>query len=108
MTKLYLKIQKTSGKTVTDKGGGQTVTLFRKKKDSQAIEFHNDSDEKLSVVFDPVGVVEDADGNKIPNIDVTARDKQEVFVTGASAGQYVKYTAKIGNSNAEDPIIILD
>jgi len=89
--------------------GNQTRTQIGKPKGPETIVFHNDSSAELQVDFVPTNVIQDDSGAVKAGITVPAGSKQSVsFVPNAQMGTTVKYTAKIGTTLAEDPIIILD
>jgi hypothetical protein len=99
MANLELYVDVASGKTFTKIG----------KKPTDKIVFHNDSDtDSLVVNFSPTNVVKNKHGSAfISSITVPAGGEETVRFE-ASLETEVKYTAQIGSTTAEDPIIIID
>lgn len=85
-----------------------TRTKIGKKKGSDKVVFHNQSNSVLQIDFDPTNVVKDKNGNSfLASITVPAHGEESVRFDDA-VGTAVKYTATIGSSTPEDPIIIID
>jgi len=99
MANLKLYVAVANGKTLTKIG----------KKSADKIVFHNKSStDSLVVTFNPTNVVKDKHGNSsISSITVLAGGKETVTFE-STLGSSVKYTARIGTTTAEDPIIIID
>lgn len=72
------------------------------------IVFCNDSSSRLRVDFVPEDLVKDKHGKTISFIDVPGNRNASVFVSGADEGKEIKYTARIGSTESEDPIIIIE
>lgn len=86
-----------------------TRTCIGKKKGVSKIVFHNDSNDVLTIAFDPGNVIRNSKGKLTGKISVLAKDNAAVnFDAGAAKGTEVKYTATIGRAAPEDPIIIID
>ena len=99
MANLELYIAVASGKTLTKIG----------KKSTDKIVFHNESStDSLVVTFSPTNVVKNKHGSSsISSITVPAGGEETVRFE-STLGNSVKYTAQIGTTTAEDPIIIID
>lgn len=86
----------------------QTRTKIGKKKGSDKVVFHNQSNSILQIDFVPTNVVKDKNGHSfIAGITVPANGEESVRFDDA-VGTTVKYTATVGTSDPEDPIIIID
>lgn len=103
MAKLDLHILKRNDKT---------FTKFDKNRDNDKIVFHNlDTTDQLVVTIESQPGLGDAlcKGNQ-PVVDpfvVAAAGKETFKLCSAYTGDSFKYTAQIGTSTAEDPIIII-
>lgn len=102
MAKLDLHILKRNDKT---------FTKFDKNRDNDKIVFHNlDTTDQLVVTIESQPGLGDAlcKGTQPVNSFVVAAGSKEPFkLCSAYTGDSFKYTAQIGTSTAEDPIIII-
>ncbi|MGQ0835775.1 MAG: hypothetical protein ACT4O5_12815 [Gammaproteobacteria bacterium] len=88
---------------------GKTHTTFGKKKDAHKVSFHNDdqNDTLTVTVSDPNALCDG--GQPAPQPIVVAPLGSAGYKICANySGTQFTYTAQIGNSTPEDPIIIMD
>lgn len=94
----------------------QTRSKFGKPKDTDTIVFHNDDTQsslKIEITSDPASgpVLCEANNNKKPVVpipDVGVKDKARYTICQDFKGAEFKYTATIGTTKPEDPIIIIE
>ena len=109
MAELHLRFKVKSGKTVTRIG---------KAKDNASITFYNEGSDVLTVTVDQ-NVLADVAGRRLPRsrrgrhsawtFSVAPGNEKSLTVQpGAAPGTEFKYTAQIGTSTPEDPIIIIE
>jgi hypothetical protein len=93
------------------KRNDKTFTKFDKNRDNDKIVFHNlDTTDQLAVTIESQPGLGDAlcKGNQPVNSFVVAAGNKEPFkLCSTYTGDSFKYTAQIGTSTAEDPIIII-
>ena len=94
----------------------QTRSKFGKHKDTDNIIFHNDDTQsslEVNIISDPANgpVLCKKNDNKSPvtlPLSVGVGDKEKYTICQAFKGNDFKYTAKIGTTKLEDPIIIIE